>query len=52
MREAFNHRPARRIRQSRKGRTQFIHNRMVVDFRPMSTANFAILDFCSLISDP
>src|SRR3982074_2393769 len=48
--ESFDHCPAGWIRQSRKCCTKIIHNRMVVDCRSMSTANFAILDYCSLIS--
>jgi hypothetical protein len=50
MGEPLDHRPPGWIRQSRKCCIQLIHNRMVVDFRSMSTANFAILDYCSLIS--
>jgi hypothetical protein len=50
MGESFDHCPAGWIRQSRKCCIQFIHNRMVVDCRSMSTANFAIFDYCSLIS--
>jgi hypothetical protein len=48
--EPLDHRPPGRIRQSRKCCTEFIHNRMVVDLPSMSTADFAILDYCSLIS--
>jgi hypothetical protein len=48
--EPLNHRPPGWIRQSRKCCIQFIHNRMVVDCRSMSSANFAILDYCPLIS--
>ena len=43
MGESFDHRPARRIRQSRKRGIQSIHNRMVVDYRAMSSVNFAIV---------
>ncbi len=49
MRESFDHRPPGWIRQSRKRCTQFIHNHMVVDYLSMSSVNFAIPDFCSLI---
>ena len=49
MRESFDHCPPGWIRQSRKRCTQFIHNHMVVDYLPMSSVNFAIPDFCSLI---
>ena len=51
MGESFDHGPAGWIRQSRKCRTQSIHNQMVVDFAAMSSMNFAILDFYSLISE-
>ena len=44
--ESFDHCPAGWIRQSRKCCTKIIHNRMVVDYRSMSTANFAIRGFC------
>lgn len=47
--ESFDHCPAGWIRQSRKRGIQLIHNRMVVDCRSMSSVNFAIPDFCSLI---
>jgi hypothetical protein len=47
--ESFDHRPPGWIRQSRKRCTQFIHNRMVVDGLSMSSVNFAIPDFGSLI---
>src|ERR1700720_1251631 len=47
--ESFDHCPPGWIRQSRKRCTQFIHNRMVVDYLAMSSVNFAIHDFCSLI---
>ena len=40
MGESFDHCPAGWIRQRGKCCTQFIHNRMVVDFRPMSNVNF------------
>jgi hypothetical protein len=50
MGESFDHCPASWIRQSRKCCTKAIHNQMVVDCQPMSTANFAILGYCSLIS--
>ena len=50
MGESFDHRPPGWIRQSRKCCIQLIHNQMVVDSRSKSTANFAILDYCSLIS--
>ncbi len=49
MRESFDHRPPGWIRQSGKRYTQFIHNRMVVDYLSMSSVNFAIPDFYSLI---
>jgi len=49
MGEPFDHCPPGWIRQSRKRCTQFIHNRMVVDYLSMSSVNFAIPDFCSLI---
>ena len=49
MGESFDHRPAGWIRQSSKCCTQFIHNHMVVDYPPMSSMNFAIPDFCSLM---
>jgi hypothetical protein len=49
MRESFDHCPPGRIRQSGKRCTQFIHNRMVVDYLAMSSVNFAIPDFCLLI---
>jgi len=52
MGESFDHRPPSRIRQSRKCCTQSIHNHMVVDFLSMSSMNFAVPDFCSLISEP
>jgi hypothetical protein len=51
MRESLDHRSPGWIRQSRKCCTQFIHNHMVVDFLSMSSVNFAIPRFCSLISD-
>ena len=51
MAESFDHRPPGRIRQSRKGRTQSIHNRMVVDCPSMSSANTAIQIIRSLIFD-
>ncbi len=51
MRESFDHPPPGWIRQSSKCCTQFIHNHMVVDYLLMSSVNFAIPDFCSLISD-
>jgi len=50
MRESLDHRSPGWIRQSRECCIQLIHNRMVVDCRLMSTANFAILDYCSLTS--
>ena len=49
MGESFDHCPPGWIRQSRKRCTQFIHNHMVVDYLSMSSVNFAIPDFCSLI---
>ncbi len=49
MGESFDHCPPGWIGQSRKRCTQFIHNRMVVDYLSMSSVNFAIPDFCSLI---
>ena len=49
MGESFDHRPPGWIRQSRKRCAQFIHNHMVVDFLLMSSVDFAIPDFCSLI---
>jgi len=45
MGESFDHGPPGWIRQGRKRCTQFIHNRMVVDYRAMSSVNFAIPDF-------
>ena len=42
MGEPLDHRPAGWIRQSRKCCAQAIHNHMVVDFRFMSSATFAI----------
>ena len=50
MRESLDHRSPGWIRQSRKCCIQPIHNRMVVDCRSMSSANFANLDYSSLIS--
>jgi len=41
MGESFDHCPPGWIRQSRKRCAQFIHNRMVVDYRTMSSMNFA-----------
>lgn len=52
MGEAFDHRAAGWIRQSRKGCVQLIHNHMVVDYSALSSANFAVPDFCFLISEP
>jgi hypothetical protein len=52
MGESFDHRPTGWIRQSRECCTQTVHNHMVVDFPSMSNVNFAIPDFCSLISEP
>jgi hypothetical protein len=49
MGESFDHCPAGWIRQSRKCCTQSIHNHMVVDYPAMSSVNFAIPDFCSLV---
>ncbi len=49
MRESFDHCPPGWIRQSRKRCTQFIHNHMVVDYLSMSSVNFAVPDFGSLI---
>src|SRR5271155_108214 len=46
--ESFDHCPPGWIRQSRKCSIQTINNHMVVDTRSMSSANFAIPDFCSL----
>ena len=40
MGESFDHRPPGWIRQSRKRCTQFIHNRMVVEYRAMSSVDF------------
>jgi len=40
--ESFDHGPPGWIRQSRKRCTQFIHNRMVVDYLSMSSGDFAI----------
>ncbi len=37
MREPFDHRPARWIRQSCEGCIQIIHNHMVVTYAPMSS---------------
>ena len=51
MGESFDHPPPGWIRQSSKCCTQLIHNYMVVDCLSMSSVNFAIPDFCSLISD-
>ena len=50
MGEPLDHRPPGWIRQSRECCIQFIHNRMVVDFIAKSIVNFAIPDYCSLIS--
>jgi ABC-type transport system involved in cytochrome bd biosynthesis fused ATPase/permease subunit len=52
MGESFDHCPPGWIRQGGKRCTQFIHNRMVVDYLSMSSANFAIPDLCSLINVP
>jgi len=52
MGESFDHRPAGWIRQSRKRRIQFIHNRMVVNYPSMSSVDFEIPDFCFPISEP
>src|SRR5579863_7519162 len=52
MGESFDHRPAGWIRQSRKCCTQLIHNRMVVDYSSLSSVDFAVPDFCFLISEP
>ena len=41
MREAFDHCPTSRIRQSRKGCIQPIHNHMVVDILRVSSTHFA-----------
>jgi len=49
MGESFDHCPAGWIRQSRKCCTKIIHNHMVVGYLSMSSVNFAIPDFCSLI---
>jgi hypothetical protein len=48
VRESFDHRPPRWIRQSRKCCSQSIHNQMVVDFRLLSSIIFAIPNFSSL----
>jgi hypothetical protein len=45
--ESFNHCPPGWIGQSSKRGTQFIHNRMVVDYRAMSRMDFVMADFCS-----
>ena len=45
MGEPLDHRPPGWIRQGRECCIQFIHNQMVVDWRPMSTAIFAIPDY-------
>jgi hypothetical protein len=47
MGEPFEHRSPGWIRQSRECRVQSIHNHMVVDFRSMSSVNFAIRDSVS-----
>ena len=52
MGEPLDHRPAGRIRQSRKCCTETIHNHMVVDYSSMSSVDFAVPDFCFLISEP
>jgi hypothetical protein len=52
MGESFDHHPTGGIRRSRKCCTQPIHNHMVVDLLLVSSTNFAILDFCSLVSEP
>jgi hypothetical protein len=52
MGEPFDHRPAGWIRQSRKCCIQLIHNHMVVDYRPMSSVDFGVPDFCFLVSQP
>src|SRR6202030_821530 len=49
--ESFDHCPPGWIRQSGKCCTQFIHNHMVVDYLSMSSVDFAIHDFRSLIPD-
>jgi hypothetical protein len=51
MGESFDHCSPGWIRQSRKGCTQSIHNRMVVDYLAMSSVNFAISDSCSLVPE-
>jgi hypothetical protein len=51
MGESFDHRPAGRIRQSRKRCIQLIHNRMVVDYSQMSSVDFGVPDFRFLISE-
>lgn len=50
MGEPFDHGPAGWIRESRKCCVQLIHNRMVVDYRSMSSEDFGVSDFCFLIS--
>ena len=50
MGESFDHCPPGWIRQSRKCCTQLIHNHMVVDYLAMSSVDFAIPDFCSVIT--
>src|SRR2546423_14905733 len=52
MGESFDHRPAGWIRQSRKRGVQFIHNRMVVDYPEMSSADFGVPDFSFVITEP
>lgn len=51
MGEPLDHRSPGWIGQSRKSCTQSIHNRMVVDYRSMSIANFATRNFLFLIPE-
>jgi len=52
MGESFDHGPAGWVRQSRKCCIELIHNHMVVDYPSMSSLDFAVPDFCFLISEP
>jgi len=52
MGESFDHCPAGWIRQSRECCTRLSTTIWLCIVWSMSSVNFAILDFCSLISEP
>ncbi len=52
MAEPFDYRPTSWIRQSGKGRAQFIHNQKVVECLSIVKDDFSISDFCFLNDEP